>query len=244
MTGGWTGAAVRRAAIDVACAVGLGAFMAFIGPFGNYAEPSLPLRLTYWIGAFLLGLALYRAALWAADRMGAPAGLPAWFRWAAAALAATVPLAAATHAVAGRLWPAVAQIPALSWWTQVAVLSAPLLILERLVPRRPPTVRPAPGGTPRFTDVICLQMEDHYVRVHTQRGSELVLMRLSDAIAATGAARGLQTHRSWWVARGSVAAVVQDGRNVRLKLANGIEAPVSRSAVAKLRAEGLLPPTA
>ncbi len=45
-------------------------------------------------------------------------------------------------------------------------------------------------------DVICLQMEDHYVRAHSSGGSALHLMTLSDAMART-TRPGLQVHRSW-----------------------------------------------
>ena len=51
---------------------------------------------------------------------------------------------------------------------------------------------------------------------------------------------GAQTHRSWWVARGGVLGVVEDGRNMRLRLAGGLEAPVSRARVGALREEGWL----
>lgn len=85
------------------------------------------------------------------------------------------------------------------------------------------------------SDVIALEMEDHYVRVHTALGSELVLMRLRDAVSLLGDQEGMQVHRSWWVARGAVEDVVRDGRNLRLQLARGIEAPVARAKVAELR---------
>ncbi|KWV92363.1 hypothetical protein AUC45_11505 [Erythrobacter sp. YT30] len=88
------------------------------------------------------------------------------------------------------------------------------------------------------SDVIALEMEDHYVRVHTALGSELVLMRLRDAIAHLSEIDGRQVHRSWWVARGAVEDVERDGRNVRLKLACDIEAPVSRAQVSELKEAG------
>lgn len=88
------------------------------------------------------------------------------------------------------------------------------------------------------SDVIALEMEDHYVRVHTALGSELVLMRLRDAMIYVADIEGRQTHRSWWVARGAVEDVVRDGRNVRLVLARGIEAPVSRAQVSELKDAG------
>lgn len=83
--------------------------------------------------------------------------------------------------------------------------------------------------------IIALEMEDHYLRVHTLLGSALVLMRLRDGIALLGDLEGMQVHRSWWVAREAVEDVVRDGRNVRLKLPRGLEAPVARANVAILR---------
>ncbi|MEM7703361.1 MAG: LytTR family DNA-binding domain-containing protein [Pseudomonadota bacterium] len=88
------------------------------------------------------------------------------------------------------------------------------------------------------SDVVALEMEDHYVRVHTALGSELVLMRLRDAMTHVSDVEGRQTHRSWWVARGAVEDVQREGRNVRLILARGVEAPVSRAQVSELKDAG------
>jgi hypothetical protein len=85
------------------------------------------------------------------------------------------------------------------------------------------------------SSIIALEMEDHYVRVHTALGSALVLMRLRDAMALIGDLEGMQVHRSWWVARGAVEDVLRDGRNIRLKLARDVEAPVARAKIADLK---------
>ncbi|MEP0391039.1 MAG: LytTR family DNA-binding domain-containing protein [Erythrobacter sp.] len=90
------------------------------------------------------------------------------------------------------------------------------------------------------SDVIALEMEDHYVRVHTALGSELVLMRLRDAMVHVADIEGRQVHRSWWVARLAVEDVRREGRNVRLVLPGDLEAPVSRAQVAELKAAGWL----
>jgi DNA-binding LytR/AlgR family response regulator len=86
-------------------------------------------------------------------------------------------------------------------------------------------------------------MEDHYVRLHTISGSVLVLMPLSQALGEMGDIDGLQVHRSWWVARHAVIGVVEDRRNLRLRLKGGLEAPVSRANVARLRQAGWLQQT-
>lgn len=90
------------------------------------------------------------------------------------------------------------------------------------------------------SDVIALEMEDHYVRVHTALGSELVLMRLRDAMVHVADIEGRQVHRSWWVARLAVEDVRREGRNVRLVLPGGLEAPVSRAQVSELKDAGWL----
>ena len=83
-------------------------------------------------------------------------------------------------------------------------------------------------------------MEDHYVRIHTPHGSTLVLSPLGRAIEAIGDLEGLQVHRSWWVARHAVEVAVYEGRNLKLRLTGGIEAPVARNQVARLKAAGWL----
>jgi hypothetical protein len=102
-----------------------------------------------------------------------------------------------------------------------------------------------PGDTPRLIarlparlgqTLLCLQMEDHYVRAHTDRGSDLILIPLKTAISEMEPVEGMQVHRSWWVARTAFERAVWEGRNLRLRLVNGQEVPVSRSSVAPLRA--------
>lgn len=98
-------------------------------------------------------------------------------------------------------------------------------------PSAPPITEPLGG------EVLALQMEDHYVRVHRPAGSELILMPLGRAIEAVEA-DGLRTHRSWWVAAHAVTAVEGNARSMRLRLSNGLVAPVARSAVTHLKAAG------
>jgi len=72
-------------------------------------------------------------------------------------------------------------------------------------------------------------MEDHYLRIHTALGSDLILLRLRDALAELGPTRGRQVHRSWWVADGAVASVERDAGRITLVLRNGLRVPVSKS---------------
>ena len=92
----------------------------------------------------------------------------------------------------------------------------------------------------RTADLYAVSSEDHYLRVHTSLGEELILMRLADAVRELDSADGLQVHRSWWVAKDGVAEEKRiDGRSI-LILTNGTEVPVSRSYRTKARDAGLI----
>jgi DNA-binding LytR/AlgR family response regulator len=93
----------------------------------------------------------------------------------------------------------------------------------------------------RGLEIHALEAEDHYLRVHLAGGqSTLILMRLSDAIAELPTDKGAQTHRSWWVAKAAVEGVTKGDGRATLRLANDIEAPVSRSFYKTLGDRGWL----
>jgi hypothetical protein len=86
--------------------------------------------------------------------------------------------------------------------------------------------------------LIALAAEDHYLRVFTDAGDDLVLMRMADAAALLADVPGARVHRSWWVARAAVTGTARDGDRLLLTLENGLTAPVSRSERPKLGAAG------
>jgi hypothetical protein len=245
----WTG--WRGWAHDLAFVTAAGVCLGLVGPFGTYISP-LANRLVYWVGLFWVGLLFYgpaiRAAVWAGRRSRAPGAI--WLLLFV--LVASVPMSVVASAVATRVWPQLKSMTPLAWYGQSVALSIPLAMLYGLITRgiapftRTETSPQTPGALAgRLPDrlvrgLVCLQMEDHYVRVHTAAGSELVLVSMRDAIAGLDPRLGARTHRSWWVARAAVAGVVADGRNLRLRLTNGVEAPVARSSVGMLRAAGWL----
>lgn len=92
----------------------------------------------------------------------------------------------------------------------------------------------------RTADLHAISSEDHYLRVHTSLGEELILMRLADAVRELSGADGLQVHRSWWVAKTSVTDEKRvDGRSL-LVLPSGTEVPVSRSYRGKAKEAGFI----
>ncbi|MDZ4762597.1 MAG: LytTR family DNA-binding domain-containing protein [Alphaproteobacteria bacterium] len=104
-------------------------------------------------------------------------------------------------------------------------------------PAAPPFVDRLPARL-RTAEIHAVSAEDHYLRVHTSAGQELILMRLADAIRELAGVDGLQTHRSWWVAKAGVAETAQANGRVALKLKSGVEAPVSRTFVQSVRDAG------
>lgn len=92
----------------------------------------------------------------------------------------------------------------------------------------------------RTADLHAISSEDHYLRVHTSLGEEMILMRLADAVRELVGADGLQVHRSWWVAKQGVQDEKRvDGRSL-LVLPSGTEVPVSRSYRSKAKEAGLI----
>lgn len=89
--------------------------------------------------------------------------------------------------------------------------------------------------------LIALSAEDHYVRVTTTRGEDLVLMRLSDAVQEVGSAQGLQIHRSHWIALDQIEKVTRSGDRGEVTLSDASMRPISRSYMPAVRAAGLLP---
>ncbi|WP_068118686.1 LytTR family DNA-binding domain-containing protein [Tropicimonas marinistellae] len=85
-----------------------------------------------------------------------------------------------------------------------------------------------------------MQMEDHYLRVHTDEGAGLALYRMSDAVADLSDSDGMQVHRSWWVARDAVRDVRRERHKKTLIAHDGTEIPVGRSFEKALREEGWL----
>lgn len=240
----------RDWAIDLIVAAAGGVFLGLVGPFGSYYNDEALPRVAYWVGSFTLSGLLYGLVIrWTMPRAKA-AGVPMWAWLPVVAAVASAPVAAATRLLAIALWPFLSKVGWLEWYGQSLLITvfftgAYVLLREHL--RTKPAAAVDVTGDPAILrrlpprlgpDLVCLQMEDHYVRIHTDRGSDLVLMSLGQAMGELAGVDGLQVHRSWWVARRAVAGVVEDGRNLRLRLSNGLEAPVSRASVAKLRAAG------
>lgn len=246
----------REWAIDFAVAVTVGVFVGVIGPYGSYLNGAPGPRVFHFVVCFCVGTLVFgvlqRLAVAGAERWK----LPVWPVIGLALLVGCVPLALFISWLATTLWPFLRErIGPLEWYAQCVFLSGPILsfvVVRRVLKARarreslvagldtPSPTAMAPSGAPPVSgEVLCLRMEDHYVRVHTLNGSRLVPGPFERVIAGVDR-EGMRVHRSWWVAREAVTGVVADGRNLRLTLRGDLTAPVSRASVAKLREAGWL----
>ncbi len=78
-------------------------------------------------------------------------------------------------------------------------------------------------------EIIWVEAQEHYVRITTSTEVRMVLCRFSDIVRELPGERGMQVHRSHWVARSAIARAVKDGQNMKLALLSGDSVPVSRS---------------
>jgi len=84
-------------------------------------------------------------------------------------------------------------------------------------------------------DLYAVSSEDHYLRVYTNIGEELILMRLADALKELSETKGLQVHRSWWVHEASVLGYRTEGGRRFLTLKQDLKVPVSRSYIKQVQ---------
>lgn len=233
-----------------------GLVLSLLGPFGSYSAP-LEMRFAFWMPTMAIGAALGAALSIVSERLSIFCGRPA--------LRAVALVTSMTIAMTGVVWGmgylvfgpgrvafgvtfvfyvwiitvVVAMIGAIlrARSTRIAVAAAPVATETAPTPTSFAARLPAKlkGGA-----ILALQGEDHYVRVHTDAGSDLILMRLADAIAEMGATPGARTHRSWWVAKSAVKSTRRTNGRVAFILTNDTEVPISRGYASELREAGWL----
>jgi hypothetical protein len=241
----------RRAAL----VLGIGVLFGFAAPFASYPPLSAPVRYAFWIGMAFAG---YAAALAAEKLIPEPSTPRPELRLGAVAIASALPLTFVAAWVVPLVRPGhmyqPLQLPALFGAVAVVQLAIVFTLLRKSsAAPRPPAApgRIASGMFPRALlsrlpsrlgeEIVALEAEDHYLRIHTTLGSDLVLMRLSDAIAAIEPDLGLQVHRSWWVAHDAICEIIRSEQRTQLKLRNGLLVPVGRTYTAAVRSRSARP---
>ena len=227
-------------------------FLAFAGAFGSM-RGAPPVRFAYWSGLMLGG---WRWGTFVSGRCFAdvsPSPRSVWLRALFATLAIAGPysifVGLVTHFTFNAHFTSLADD--LDLFGSVLAVTAVMVVLNTLVEREAANLtRAAPedGAPPKFlarlpaklkgAELWAVEAEDHYLRLHTSLGQDLILMRLSDAISELQGLEGAQTHRSWWVARAAIAEAERGDGRATLTLPDGAEAPGSRTHARRLRELG------
>lgn len=243
---------LRRIVIEGGILVMLGIVMGVLGPYGS-GDASPAQRYVYWLAAIVFGGGMGIAI----DRALSRSVLPLFGRVIFISLAMTPPVMLLVeflnafvmrypvgwHDLGELAWRVfvvsllVMMIRALFWRPpavvieQRTVVTPPLPEAEALFRRR----LPARFRTARL---IALEAHDHYLKVHTDAGCEMITARFSDALDELAQAYGYRTHRSWWVAADAIEAVRWSRGTGSAQLSGGIVAPVSRTQAMTLREAG------
>ncbi len=249
--------------------VAVSAILGVTGPFGTYEQLALLPRLAYWLALALatfavgfLAMRLVLAGLFGTAGAWQIRGVVAG---AVAGLPVTVTVLLFNQALFGGPVPPFAEIARL--FVNCCLIAAAISFLVTMAARGPrgavdaaasvapmdvaaPVAETAPSSPrPPLVDrlphavrgrLLYLSMQDHYVEVHTEKGSTLLLMRFADALRETGDVPGIQIHRSHWVALDAVAGNRRQDGKPFLKLADGAMLPVSRTHADAVRKAGLL----
>lgn len=242
----------RRWTIDLAILVAIGLLMGFLGPFGSEHIPVVK-AYVYWmicmVGGGLIGII--------ADELLSRRLPGVWRRVAAVSVLITpvVTLLVLTTQYVMFTQP-FGWTPYMKLLWQVLPILLAVMAVRALVWRRQPTrvetrtvvAAPLPEAEAAFrrrlsakrrtARLIAVEAHDHYLKVHTDAGEELVTLRFADALEELVLAHGWRVHRSWWVAADAVEAVRWRKGAGEIRLVGGLTAPVSRSHAPVLREAG------
>jgi hypothetical protein len=220
-------------------ALAVGLAFGVMAPFGTADAPNLPSRYLYWTLAIALNWLQISLALELVRRSSATRSWTALRQ--ALTVAAVISLPASfeivwlSHYFLGAIIANLASL--LMVYLYVLLVSVMITVPASLLEARRAAAAAPTIAAPAFFErippalghqLIGLEMEDHYLRIHTALGSDLILCRFGDALRELQGFDGVQVHRSWYVARAAIKEMRKEGQKMTLTLRNGIEVPVSR----------------
>jgi hypothetical protein len=82
---------------------------------------------------------------------------------------------------------------------------------------------------PADARLMAIKAEQHYIRIWSDQGNDLVRYRFSDLEDTLRNCQGAQVHRSWWVNPDFVHSHRQNGRKLELIINDDLTVPVSLS---------------
>ena len=226
-----------RHLVVLACAIFV---FTWLAPFGTDARLEGLAQPLYWTLAIGLNSPLGMLILPISALLARAASWPEWVGMLIGGLVVALPGTGIILAL--EAWLAT---PLVMAWDLAYVYASVALVhviigyvAQQALYQRPPSASPTASEASPFLarlspalghSLTYLRMRDHYVEAHTELGSELVLMRFSDAVKELEGIEGARVHRSHWVASGAVKRIVRDEGKIAVELTNGTRVPVSRS---------------
>ena len=235
-------------------------FLTILSPFGTDADLTVPMRFLYWFSVIFGGTAIALTVSSAFRKYAkGRAGLSFVLVKSLQVLAASVPITLLVAIMEKWLreplsW---AHLPQL--FAYVATITAVITAASSLVEQRRalkdqlgvdragdegPSRSKQSLACTRFhlrldpllkhAEVLMLKAEDHYLRVSTSKGTQLIRCNLSEAIDELGDLDGRRMHRSFWVARSAILAIKRHGNAYQLIMKDGKTAPLSRRRYSEL----------
>lgn len=238
-------------------ATGVAAFMSYVGAFGSRAEPFVP-RTLYMIAvawvSVILGLFTFRLVVrlgWGVPRDAAK-GPRRYLQGMISALLMTGPMGVLVWGSTQLAPDGGAPLGQLAGYVGTSFVMCQALTLFAVSMNRRAyfaglhlSAGAGPAPPPKFlerlplklrgAEVWAVEAEDHYLRLHTSKGQDLILLRLADAVDELTGIEGAQVHRSWWVARDAIADARRGDGRATLVLKDGSEVPVSRTYAKVIR---------
>jgi len=221
----------------------LGLALGQSGPYGTYESIPLLPRLGFWLAVIFAPWALWQMLYAAARAMAPPdtswlvltAGLMLPFSIVGSLLTQLIGMAAFGSSLTNVLqgWPV-----NIGYWLMFSL--GLLLPMQWIGATLAQDYRKTGGqrvadflmnklpARLRSGELIALKAEDHYLRVYTTKGDDLIHMSLSDALTSLEGFPGIQTHRSWWLSLSTPTGLEPTKSWAEVKTQGDLRIPISR----------------
>jgi FlaA1/EpsC-like NDP-sugar epimerase len=229
---------------DLLIVIAIGLFIGFLAPYGMHRVP-LSTSLMFWVTVCLVGYGIYAPFIFLAEKYLVKSVLRHWHRVAIGAIFASFPMSLVVSLIILLFFERqinLTQDFVNNFYKTLViggVISLISLVKDALFEQKQ-LLASAQANQPNLAaqqleqfmallpldkrgNLYCLVSEDHYLKVYTDKGHHLILMRLKDAIAMLSEYPGYQTHRSWWVSAEAVRSSIKQDRKILLNLVNNVQ---------------------
>ncbi len=240
--------------------IGLGAMivvLTIIGPFNTFSTLPFAERLIYWLLMTSLNYFIGYGVSHFAGHTALSYGAPEWLSRLVGGLVSGLPIATLVWMINTKIYGFEMSVNLpflllLVYCMIIAVVVSMLFYLVTMETRKYILEDSAPTNHPikptllqrlpvhLGQQILSLEAQDHYVKVTTNKGSELILMRLADAITALPENAGIQIHRSHWIAHNFIASNKRHNGQNLIVTKSGAELPISRTYLKAARVAGVI----